>query len=1171
MRLKRLDLKAFGPFTDRTLDFGSTDPDLHIIFGPNEAGKSSALRALRALLYGFQQQTPDNFIHSYDQLLVGGCLLNSAGKEITFFRRKKRVGDIIDEAGNPLDVGVLTPFLHGIEQQIFESLYGLDHEALVQGGEDILAQKGEVGQALFAAGAGISSLREVIDQLEKEAADLFKVAGQLPEINKAIKRYKELQKEAREASLSVKDWKIHRKSLANGEAERGSLEKERTRKNQELHRLRRLYQAIPELASLKMRNEQLLALGETVLLPPGFETRFQRVSQEVREAGLQLQRDSLRLKKLDEKYQAISVNKDLLAQIGRVNDFHQRLGEYLKGQKDRPERNGMRISLRKDAAQLLQQVRPDLKLEEVETLRPVLVKKRTVQTLSSRYEMINQKLSLAQKQCETAELERMEAEQGLARLEQTKESPTLSQAVKLAQKAGDIDTQIDKNSRDLQQSKKDSLTDLNRIGLWSGSLTALIELSLPLSQTVQQFEKSFGMITDEKREVKVDRRKIEKALRTTRTEMKNIEYTTAVPCEKELETTRSRRDKGWQLLRRQWLDHEDVSRESLLYTTDQSLPDAYEGLVGQADLIADRLRREADRVASAASLRGQTDLLEDSLAENDKDLTTLELQEQSLTSQWQNVWRSAQIDPLSPKEMGGWLAEIDKLRFKVADIFKKEEELDQVLEQRRNHVQAITRELHFIGEKCEPEREKLAFILNLAETVLEKISSQKSDLARFIEKKEKAAKALQQTMEDLKSSRAAKVDWGEQWQKALFGLAAHCETTTLEALELIDILQSCFDKLKEAEDLQKRIDGIDRDVAELDQEVKSVVEAVSPDLMVFPLDQKIMQLRVKVDQAQKDTTLHDKLSDELDSLKGEVFATQKTMQAATGQMTELLATAKCDKPEEAGVVIDKFYEYKALVEKITETKTALAKIGAGVPSADLALQAAEVNVDELPGLIETLTDDIEQRINPEINRVSQVIGEENTKLATMDGGAKAADLATDKEQELARIRRLADKYVLVKLASRVLQQEIERYREEHQDPVMKIGSRYFNDLTKGSFAALRSDVDDKGEPVLVGVRPDKMRLTVGKMSSGTRDQLYLALRLATLEWRLETSEPMPFIVDDILINFDDDRSRATLGVLAEISKKNQVILFTHHQQIVDEAKSLTVNGTIQIHDIREIH
>jgi uncharacterized protein YhaN len=87
------------------------------------------------------------------------------------------------------------------------------------------------------------------------------------------------------------------------------------------------------------------------------------------------------------------------------------------------------------------------------------------------------------------------------------------------------------------------------------------------------------------------------------------------------------------------------------------------------------------------------------------------------------------------------------------------------------------------------------------------------------------------------------------------------------------------------------------------------------------------------------------------------------------------------------------------------------------------------------------------------------------------------------------------------------------------------------------------------------------------MSDGTCDQLFLALRIATLESRLEAGEPMPFIVDDILINFDDSRSRATLEVLAELSRKNQVILFTHHRQVVDEAGRLQGGADVVVHEL----
>jgi uncharacterized protein YhaN len=87
------------------------------------------------------------------------------------------------------------------------------------------------------------------------------------------------------------------------------------------------------------------------------------------------------------------------------------------------------------------------------------------------------------------------------------------------------------------------------------------------------------------------------------------------------------------------------------------------------------------------------------------------------------------------------------------------------------------------------------------------------------------------------------------------------------------------------------------------------------------------------------------------------------------------------------------------------------------------------------------------------------------------------------------------------------------------------------------------------------------------MSSGTRDQLYLALRLASLEKYMESAEPMPFIVDDVLVDFDDARSQAALNSLAELAEKTQVILFTHHSQVVEQAKRISVDEAVTIHDL----
>lgn len=1167
MKLKRLDLKAVGPFTDRTLEFDSIDPGLHIIYGSNEAGKSSSLRALKALLYGFPQQTPDNFLHNYEQLLVGGCLENSDGKELIFWRRKKRIGDVIDEAGNPLPANALTQFLHGVDPEIFESLYGIDHDTLVRGGEEILAQKGEVGQALFAAGSGISSLREVIDRLEKEASDLFKSTGQLPEINKAIKRFKELQKEAKGASLSCKDWKDHQKALKIAEEERTKLEKERDHINKELHRLERLKNAIPELGSLKSYREQLLALEDVILLPPDFTENHRKVIQAIREATLQLQKDSEHLEKQEVKRRALSFNKELLKEAEKVDDFHQRLGEYRKGLKDRPEREGMRISLRREAAQLLQQVRPDLTLEDLEILRPVLAKKKSVQRLSAEYEAINQQLLLAKKLHKAAGQEHQEAVRGLAVMPNMQDSGRLLQAVKMAQKSGNIDALLEKNRHEIEQGKKDCLAELKRIGRWSGDLKRLIELPLPLVETVQQFDKRYSEIADERREQEKEQKNTEHELRNAQAEIKKVAYAGEIPSEEALFQTRDKREHGWQLLRRQWLGHEDVTEDSIAYDPDQSLPEAYHGYVQQVDRVADRLRREADRVANAAALRAQMETQQECLVDLDKSRATLLLQEKELDAAWMDIWQPVGISPLSPKEMSGWLAAIDRLRYKAGDILKKDQEIERDMQGRQTLRQAVQQELQLMNVQDIPAGDALGPVVVFAVTVLETAARRLADFEKLTERREAAKKSVKQAEQELTTAQESLNKWQEQWQKTISGLGLTGEITTFEAIDLIDILQSCFDRAKEAADLKKRIDGIDRDAKDLEKDVTALLIKTVPDHSALPLDQAILHMRTLLSQSQKDCTLYDKLTEEIDSLQTDVAGARKTLSNAKAQMDEILQVAKCEKPEELAAAISKFDVYKKLTDKISDTKANLAKIGAGVEIEEIVRQAAEINGDELPGQIESQRRDIAERIHPEINRISQVIGEQTSKLAAMDGSAKAAEIADEMEQELARIRRLSERYALVKLASKILQLEIERYREEHQDPVLIIGSRYFREMTLGSFTGLRTDIDDKGAPVLIGMRPGDRRVPVEGMSSGTRDQLYLALRLATLEYRLEAHEPIPFIVDDILINFDDDRSRATLQALAKLSATNQVILFTHHRQIVDEIQHIADKESVIVHTL----
>jgi uncharacterized protein YhaN len=188
------------------------------------------------------------------------------------------------------------------------------------------------------------------------------------------------------------------------------------------------------------------------------------------------------------------------------------------------------------------------------------------------------------------------------------------------------------------------------------------------------------------------------------------------------------------------------------------------------------------------------------------------------------------------------------------------------------------------------------------------------------------------------------------------------------------------------------------------------------------------------------------------------------------------------------------------------------------------------------------------------------------KLEAMDGGPAAADAQQLVEEQVAHLASHVERYARLKIASAILRDAVERYRQENQGPVLERAGILFASLTAGSFSGLKADLDDKGEPVLLGIRADgTTHLKVDAMSEGTADQLYLALRLASLQTYLDGHEPMPLVVDDILVNFDNARSLAALQALAELSKRTQVLFFTHHDHLVDLARSTLPEEILFIH------
>ena len=98
---------------------------------------------------------------------------------------------------------------------------------------------------------------------------------------------------------------------------------------------------------------------------------------------------------------------------------------------------------------------------------------------------------------------------------------------------------------------------------------------------------------------------------------------------------------------------------------------------------------------------------------------------------------------------------------------------------------------------------------------------------------------------------------------------------------------------------------------------------------------------------------------------------------------------------------------------------------------------------------------------------------------------------------------------------------------------------YSATLTGGSFSDLQVEFDEQDRAQLAGLRPNGGLVRVGGMSTGTADQLYLALRVASIGDCLERADSLPFVADDLFINFDNARAAAGFKVLGQLAHKTQ--------------------------------
>lgn len=1167
MRFQELQLTKYGPFTDTVLKLEGIDC-IHIICGPNEAGKSSALRALRALLYGIPTKTTDNFVHDYRDLRIGAVLLGD-DKPIHIVRKKGIKGTLLDYESRVLPDDLLEALLNGVDEEQFDNMFGIDHRRLVDGGEEILNGRGSVSAAMFAAGTGIAGARTLLGQLDEEASGLFSPAARAknPRINEGLARLKELRSQSRQAMLRPEAWESEVRRHDHAQERMAQLRKGAAELAACIEALKRITAALPRLGEWDDVSQALTVLDDAVLLRQDFRSQRVEIDRELARTMERAELARSEIQNLKEQIEGIQVPDELLAQTALVDEIYQQLGAVAGARRDLPERERELNQATEAARRELHTIQLALDLGEADRFRLSDAQRLHVSSLSNDHKaMVNAQIA-ATARVEELSLQIEEVEAKLANEQDLRDAAGLRAAVQTVQEGGDMETLRNNARKELIRLSDEAAAKLSALPLWQGTLEQLEALAVPQLETISRFTSHFNQLDQRRTSQQNELTRTDEEIRKHEGAIADLRHGGQVPSEADVGLTRTRRDEGWRLVRRAWLDAEDVTTEAQSLVGELApggrLPEAYEEGVRVADRTVDRLRGETDRVARLSTLQAA---LDESYQRRERIQVGLgELANERIRAEedWCAAWTATDIKPLPPAEMREWMGRLSILVSSAAAVRVRRTDVEELDGQIRQFHDLLTARLRELGAPQPPADQPLGAVVvqcdNVAKNIEERaraVGQLQRDLARYQRELRRAKETA--------TAAANRLDtWQAIWTEAVKPLGLTANASPAEVSARLEAIKRLFDEMRNANESRGRIRQMKAYLDEFERRVGTLVAQVAPDLRDVPTDQAVGAINRRCqaagEQQRKLGDLEKRLTEQSDALRQAEIAIKGRRQ----ELDSLCQEAHCSDSRELPEAERRSDEKRRLSEKQEALRVTLLLHAGRAPLDEFLANLREAQpadvarqIDEQQQRLQKAQEDIEQCRNEVANA--------NAELGKMDGSSAAADLLQEAHSIAARIQPEVEHYARICFAADILRQAMERYRQQNQDPILRRAGELFAVLTVQSFVRLEADVDDKDQPVLLGIRPNGKRLKVDGMSTGTRDQLYLALRLASLERYVEKGHALPFIVDDVIVNFDDQRAKATLGVLADLASKTQIIFFTHHKHLVDLAKSSLPAGKVRV-------
>ena len=1141
MRINRLDISRYGKFTDATMALPVAQRDFHLLVGSNEAGKSTIRDAILDLLFGIETRSPYDFLHPKPEMRLGALI--SHGENTLDFQRVKKARSLIDPQGNVLPDTALASFLGNADRCFFDHMFGLDHDRLVSGGNEILKASNDVGRILFQSAAGIGSLGAVRDALEAEAAKLWapRRSGERAYYS-AADELAAAELLLKQSVVRTKDWSEAREKVEAIERELAdlkqtfrTLESERTR----LERIRRV--ALP-VSTFADRSRDLVALGDVPTLPQdaahslaAAETTISAAASELNLARVLTQEARAALGKISVDEAALSHTDAIVALGERAQQTHWHERDIGKRQ---IEIDGHWNSVADSVRQLGWPIADESMLD---TRLPSLPLRSTIADLIKRHGVIEHALTTAADTERAKQREIDGVERQLGTLAPGNASSELRAAIEVAQGLGDFKSAQRRESARASKVQRELRLAETKLGAWRLDFPLLRALVLPAAETVRQRRTHFEQRAQDRRALAAREADLVLEINTLELEIEQFRVSRQAVTVNDLTAARDSRDSVWTSIK------QGVAEISACAVD-------YERQVKNSDELSDKRH---DKAQEAADLQARIDTLARNRLQLNDAVKRRELADTDIAAIHRDWAAHASI--LGFPEMP--LLAYEEWHLAHADWVLAVEAVDQALAE-SGQYDALIEEARIglcdalVAAGQPPlENASLDVMITAGRLLIDEANAADVRGEELHRQRVNALAALADLKDKHTQAQSARDGWQTSWNAALAkaGLPTNAEIAAVEGslmlFEAIDVNLKAVREIRRA-----RIATMRKDLDDFDDEALALVQAIAQNLQDRPSVDVAAALTSRLANARTDKKETERLASECKRFESQMSDCQTCIDQAEASIAPLLSASGATSRSDLHEAIVRSDLQRALTLAVEEARGAAESGGDGLSLIQLNAEIENTDIPQISVRLGEIANELESARNHQAE-LSASHANAKAALGLIAGKDDAARAESARQEALAKMGDAVERFIKVHTAGRLLRWAIDRYRETKQGPMLARASEIFYGLTGGSFTKLVVDFECD-PPTLEGMRPDSKVVGIAGMSDGTRDQLFLALRLAALEMHIGQAHALPFIADDLFINYDDDRAKAGLEALAKLSETTQVIFLTHHEHLVPMVKAM---------------